>query len=219
MGNEGDDRDVTAAPPRTPRGVPLPIAAFLVILALVGGFLANRPGHPLDSSADAGFLRDMSAHHAQAVDMAMIAYDGSDESVLKTVSYDIARTQQAQIGRMQGWLVLWGLGARGTQPPMAWMAGHGHGGGGEVPDRMPGLATDEQMDALEAASGVEAEILFLELMIEHHKGGIEMARAAVDTASEDVVVDFARGMVTAQQSEIDLMNDMLVERGAEPVDD
>ncbi|MEY9213570.1 uncharacterized protein (DUF305 family) [Thermobifida halotolerans] len=217
MGNEGDVRGVTAAPPRTLWRAPLPVVVFLVVLAAAAGLLVNRSDTPLDSSADAGFLRDMSAHHAQAVEMAMIIYDESDDSRLTTVAYDMALTQQGQIGRMEGWLVAWDLPIRGAQPPMAWMAGHDHGGG-EVPDRMPGLATDEQMEELRSASGVEAEILFLELMIEHHRGGVEMAEAAVELASEEAVVSLAQGMVDAQQSEIDLMSDMLVERGAEPVD-
>nr|WP_285757460.1 DUF305 domain-containing protein [Nocardiopsis ansamitocini] len=220
MDNEGAERDAPLTAEKTRRTVPLPLTVFFVVAALVAGFVLGRPGHPLDTSADAGFLRDMSTHHAQAVDMAMIIYDETDEPRLKAVSYDIARTQQAQIGRMQGWLVQWGLTARGSQPPMTWMAGHDHGGpSGGAPDRMPGLATDEQMRSLADASGTDAEILFLELMIAHHKGGIEMAEAGADLAGDQMVVTLAGGMGTAQQSEIDLMNDMLVERGAEPVDD
>mgnify|MGYP002621626106 FL=1 len=218
LDHEDDDKPVTASLPRVVRRVPLAIVVLLVVLAATAGFLASRPHRPLDTSADAGFLRDMGAHHAQAVEMALIIYDKSEEPRLKTVAYDIALTQQAQIGRMDGWLTAWDLPLRGSQPPMAWMAGHDHGGGGRAPDRMPGLATDEQMAQLRESSGVEAEILFLQLMIEHHKGGVEMAEAAVRLASEEEVVSLAQGMIDAQQSEIDLMNEMLVARGAEPVE-
>ncbi|GAB3208129.1 DUF305 domain-containing protein [Marinactinospora thermotolerans] len=199
--------------------MPWPIAALLVVVALVAGYLTGRPTVPLDTSVDAGFLRDMTVHHTQAVDMSMTILEKTDEPMLETVAYDIARTQQSQAGRMQGWLVQWGLNARGSQPPMAWMAGHGHGGGsGEAPERMPGLATEDQLRELEEAEGVDAEIVYLRLMIVHHAGGIEMAEVAAAEADVSYVAGFARGMAEAQQSEIDLMNDLLVERGAEPVD-
>ncbi|MBE3000098.1 DUF305 domain-containing protein [Nocardiopsis sp. HNM0947] len=210
-----------AAPKGSWRSTPTWMAVTLVVLALVAGYLAGRPSHPLDTSADAGFLRDMSAHHAQAVDMSMVILDKTDDPQLHTVATDMARTQQAQIGIMQGWLMEWELPSRGPEEPMAWMAGtdHDHGGGeGEAPERMPGLATDEQLVDLDEAEGEEAEIIFLELMIDHHQGGIDMAEAEAELGSEDMVVDFAQGMVDAQQSEIDLMERMLGDRGVDPED-
>lgn len=198
-------------------GIPWWIAAALAALALAAGFLLGRPSTPLDTSADAGFLRDMSAHHAQAVDMSMIILEKTEEQRLRTAAVDIARTQQAQIGIMQGWLTQWDLNSRGSEPPMAWMEGHdhGHGGGSETPERMPGLATPEEMEELQEAEGTEAEILFLELMIEHHVGGIEMAQAAVSLGGEELVTDLAAGMARGQQAEIALMESMLAERGVE----
>ena len=221
LGNEGDARAVTGPLPWVSRRVPLPVVLFLVVLTAAATFLfTTRSDRPLDTSADVGFLRDMSAHHAQAVEMALIIYDKTEDPKLKTVAYDMAVTQQGQIGRMDGWLAAWDLPMRSNQPPMAWMAGHDHGGGGsgEVPDRMPGLATDEQMAQLREATGLEAEVLFLELMIEHHRGGVDMAEAAVRFATDEKVISLAQGMIDAQASEIDLMNEMLVERGAEPLE-
>ena len=125
----------------------------------------------------------MSVHHAQAVDLSMIILEESEDPILRAVARDIARTQQEQIGRMQGWLMQWELPARGTQPAMAWMSGHGgHGpgdadGAGTAP--MPGLVSEEEMERLRGAKGQDAEILFLRLMIDHHRGGIEMAEAEV----------------------------------------
>ena len=60
--------------------------------------------------------------------------------------------------------------------------------------------------------------MFLELMIAHHKGAVEMADAALERSTYDVVVDLSTSIVASQQAEIDLMNDMLVERGAERVE-
>ena len=200
--------------PLTQRSVPLWISVILVALALVAGFLLGRPSYPLDTGADAGFLRDMSAHHAQAVDMSMVVLDKTEDTELHTVAMDMARTQQAQIGMMQGWLAAWGLTARASEPPMSWMEGHDHGGGeGEVPEAMPGLATNEQMVELGDAEGEEAEVMFLELMIAHHLGGIEMAEAEVELGREDLVVQFAQGMVDAQTTEVENMERMLERYG------
>ena len=205
--------DGTAAPPLSQRTVPLWTTVVLVALALFGGFLLGRPSYPLDTSADAGFLRDMSAHHAQAVDMSMIILEETEDVELHTVATDMARTQQAQIGMMQGWLAAWDLDSRSPEPPMTWMEGHDHGGGEEeVPEAMPGLATSEEMVDLGEAEGVEAEIMFLELMIDHHLGGIEMAEAEVDLGNEALVTDFAQGMVDAQLSEVENMERMLESR-------
>ncbi|MDA8370827.1 MAG: DUF305 domain-containing protein [Nocardiopsaceae bacterium] len=217
-----EDAGDTAARPRQRRTVPLFTAVVLVAIALICGYLLGRPGHPIDTSADAGFLRDMSVHHAQAVDLSMIILEESEDPILRAVARDIARTQQEQIGRMQGWLMQWELPARGTQPAMAWMSGHGgHGpgdadGAGTAP--MPGLVSEEEMERLRGAKGQDAEILFLRLMIDHHRGGIEMAEAEVVLGDEPMVVEFASGMAEAQQVEIDMMRDMLEERGADPDD-
>ncbi|WP_306366707.1 DUF305 domain-containing protein [Nocardiopsis sp. CC223A] len=218
----GDDRE-EAVPGEFPEesetrplrldSVPTWAVVILVAVALLGGYLLGRPSYPLDTGADAGFLRDMSVHHNQAVDMSMILLDKTEDPELRTVATDMARTQQAQVGRMQGWLLAWGLPVRAPDEPMAWMAGHDHGGeDGGVPETMPGLATAEQLDELQAAEGVDAEVIFLELMIDHHLGGIEMAEAEVDLGREEMVVGFAQGMIDAQGAEVDLMERLLADR-------
>ncbi|RKS10718.1 uncharacterized protein (DUF305 family) [Nocardiopsis sp. Huas11] len=219
-----DEFEEATPPSPARRTVPLWITVVLVALALGAGFLVGRPSAPLDTSADAGFLRDMSSHHAQAVDMSMLILDKTEDPDLSIVATDITRTQQAQIGMMQGWLTMWELNSRGSEPPMTWMASseHDHGGTDGVPEAMPGLATPEQMAELEEAEGVEAEIRFLELMIAHHRGGIDMAEAEVELGREQTVTDFAQGMADAQLTEIDMMEGMLEDRGVsveDPADD
>jgi uncharacterized protein (DUF305 family) len=82
---------------------------------------------------------------------------------------------------------------------------------------MPGMATRQQMNTLAAADGVEAEIIFLQLMIPHHISGVDMAQAAADDAQTEMVRNLARGMAEAQDSEIRYMQELLEERGQEPV--
>lgn len=77
---------------------------------------------------------------------------------------------------------------------------------------MPGMATFEQLEELGTLTGVAAERMFLELMIAHHQGGVEMAEAVLDRTDTRVVVDLATGIVKAQQSEIELMERMLATR-------
>lgn len=189
------------------------LAAGIAVGLLLAGSLV-RADHPVEGSAEAGFARDMQAHHAQAVEMAVLVRDRSDDDELRQVALDIELTQQNQIGQMHGWLSVWGLPLAGTQTPMAWMSGHGHEAGvgdADVP-RMPGLATDEQMAALAAAEGVEAERLFLELMIPHHRGGVDMARAALDRAEQPEVRRLAQAMVDAQTAEIVVLEALLDQR-------
>lgn len=191
--------------------------AVTALVALVVGVLATllvvrATGETsvLDTGADAGFARDMQTHHRQAVEMAFLVRDRTEDPEVRTLAFDIITSQQQQAGQMYGWLVQWGLPQTGPREPMAWVGGdHGHGEGGT----MPGMATDEQLDELRAAEGVEAERIFLELMTEHHRGGVDMARAALADARTDEVLTLAGAIERAQATEIDLMERMLAERG------
>ena len=206
----------------------LAIAAVLAAVALVAASLLigrlSAPGdaEPTSASVEAGFARDMQVHHQQAVEMALIVRDATDDPDVRLLAYDIATSQSQQAGQMFGWLATWGLSQAASEPSMTWMTrptiaggeGHEHSGdSAHTPgDPMPGLATEEQMAELRDATGVEAERLFLELMIAHHQGGVEMAEAVVDRSRTKVVLDLAKSIVAAQTSEIQLMEDMLAAR-------
>ncbi len=176
----------------------------VTVLAL---YLTSRP--PGDGSAEAGFARDMMFHHAQAVEMAGILRDKSVSPEMETLATDIALTQQAQIGQMQGWLAVWGLPMTGTKPAMSWM-GHPTDG------RMPGMATPEEIEALRGAPPEEAEGRFLRLMIPHHQAAMPMAEAVLDETDRPEVRRLASAIVASQKAEIEVMRDLLEERGAKP---
>ena len=78
---------------------------------------------------------------------------------------------------------------------------------------MAGMATPAQLRELEEARGVDLDRRYLELMIAHHEGGIEMADAVLARSEVPQVRAFASGMLQTQQSEVDAMQAMLVERG------
>jgi uncharacterized protein (DUF305 family) len=206
-------------------------AASVLVLALVaaGAFAIGRLSAPVASapsttSAEAGYARDMQTHHAQAVELAMIVRDESDDPDIRLLAYDIATSQSQQAGQMFGWLAEWKLPQAESEPSMTWMTrppisggtGHDHGEGDSAHtagDPMPGLATPEQITELKSLTGVDAEKLFLELMIAHHKGGVLMSEALLDRSDERVVVSLATSIVQAQTSEIGYMQDLLAARG------
>ena len=212
-----DDPDVAAPPPSAGRGAGLGgvTVALLAVAGLLLGVLGTlvvvhgRSSAPADFGADAGFARDMQTHHAQAVQMAFLVRDRTDDEEVRTVAYDIITSQQQQAGQMYGWLVQWGLPQTGSRPPMAWVGGE-HAAAHANPDgTMPGMATPAQLAELEAASGVEAERVFLRLMIAHHAGGVAMARAAVADARTPEVRTLAEAIAASQTSEIQLLQQLL----------
>ncbi|MFI6511498.1 DUF305 domain-containing protein [Streptosporangium sp. NPDC050855] len=214
-----------AKPKRRPAlGALLGCLLVAAVLLLVMG----RTATPTDASPEAGFARDMSVHHAQAVEMSFIARDGSRDEALRRLAYDIIVTQTAQRGIFTGWLQQWGLNQSGERPAMAWMAGHGGhggtgggggGGGGAVtpgaPATMPGMASQDELTRLRAATGKDQEVLFLQLMIRHHEGGVQMGRGLLKLSDRDEVATMARHIVNGQTGEIELMTDMLRQRGAQ----
>lgn len=191
--------------------------ASLVLGVVLGTLLLGDEPTPSDSSAEAGFARDMSVHHEQAVQLAFMVRDRTDDAEIRAMAYDIINTQRAQIGMFSGWLQQWGLPITSTAPPMGWTdSPHGMGGMGTMQvdsyDDMPGMASDADIERLQQAKGVEAERIFLELMIDHHKGGVAMAEAVEPLTDRPEVDYLASTIVQSQESEISAMQQMLADR-------
>ena len=184
------------------------VVAALVLGALAGVMLVRPQQTPSDSSAEAGFARDMSVHHAQAVDMAFSVYQTTHNAQIKNLAYDIINTQRAQIGMFSGWLQQWELPQTTVRPPMQW-ADHGHGESMTTYEDMPGMASDFQMAQLASLHGRPADRLFLTLMIEHHKGGVAMAESILPLTDRAEVQRLAQTIVDGQQAEIVNMQEML----------
>lgn len=100
---------------------PTLLAALLAIVALALAVFAVvtlvRDHPPGDDSVDAGFARDMAVQHAQAVEMAIVVSQRTDDPIIRTIATDVALTQQAQIGTMTGWLDASGPSTTGDVPP------------------------------------------------------------------------------------------------------
>lgn len=181
----------------------------VAVLAMIAGVAVGLlwPDHPGDTSAEAGFSRDMSAHHAQAVEMAELIRPRTEDPELRLLATDIALTQQAQIGRVSGWLDAWNLSPTSPEPPMTWM-----GMGGMA---MPGMASRADVNALGELPVADAEEAFLRLMIRHHTGGVAMAQAILERSGEPDVRRLAEAIVTGQRAETEAMQALLEARGLE----
>ena len=193
--------------PRDAGPLILLLAAAAVLFAALALWLYLTNAEPGEGSAEAGFARDMSVHHAQAVEMAEIVRDKTQSEEIRLLAADMALTQQGQIGRMQGWLDSWNLPATGAEPAMSWM---GH----PTESRMPGMASPEEIERLQNAPPAEADRLFFQLMIPHHQAAVPMAEAAMERTDRPEVENLAGAIAATQEGEIRTMKEMLEERGA-----
>lgn len=189
--------------------VALTALAALIALALTacasdGGSTAamdhgdhgDRPQAAAANDADIAFTAGMIPHHEQAIEMSdiVLGKDGIDPRVGE-LAERIKAAQGPEIDRLQGWLRDWG----------AEHAGHGgdHAGHGD------GMMTEEDLAALRDASGADASRLFLEQMIAHHEGAVQMAETQIAEGGNADAIALAREIASAQAAEIQQMRDLL----------
>lgn len=146
------------------------------------------------NEADVMFASMMIVHHEQAVEMSdiVLAKEGVDPRVAD-LAERITAAQGPEIEQLQGWLEEWG-----AEPGDPGAMDHGDG-----------MMSDDDLAALEAAAGPEASRLFLEQMIVHHEGAVEMAEAQIADGENADAVALAQDIVDAQTAEIAEMTDIL----------
>jgi uncharacterized protein (DUF305 family) len=197
---------------------------IIVLLGLAGllaacastqraGVYATPPGlgqFPY-TDADVEFMSGMIAHHAQAVVMAGWAPTHGARRDVAVLCERIVVAQRDEIAMMQTW-----LRDRGLEVPDATSTRHKMKMNGVVHEMlMPGMLTDEEMAALDKARGPEFDRLFLEGMIKHHQGAIDMVDVlfkAYGAAQDEMVFRFASDVYADQGIEIARMQEMLGER-------
>jgi uncharacterized protein (DUF305 family) len=168
---------------------------------------AQPEATPSDSSsgefnaADVEFSKAMIVHHGQAIEMAELALEGaSGESASVVAIADAVKdAQQPEIELIAGWLQDWG------EPTQMTVSHDDH------PVSMDGMLSDEQMEALDAASGAAFDSLWLEAMIEHHTGAVEMAETVQADGVNDDVATLAEQIILNQSAEITEMEKLLAE--------
>ena len=210
---EADVASDAGARRNPPLAVPLLAAVILAIAsAFLGGAVVSWwDDNPRPGAVDIGFYDDMTVHHQQAIQMARIYQQHGDDADMISRANEIDFDQAGDIRVMQNALVEWGESGS-PDIAMEWM------GESTSPDEMPGLATPEEIAALEQARGVELDDQFTRLMINHHAGGVHMAEFAAESAKLGDVRDFAEQMALNQQREIEELNNARIARGLEPVE-
>jgi uncharacterized protein (DUF305 family) len=191
----------------------LVLGVALIFLGAAIGYVAfGRTSVPSESSVDVGFLQDMRYHHDQAVSMALLMRQkpaADQDPTLRAIAGEILLGQQLENGSMVQILADWGRPeANESGTGMAWM-------GLAVPiDRMPGMASADEMQQLAQAQGHDADVRFAKLMVAHHQGGIHMAEYAAQHAKDSRVRTLAAAMASSQTSEIGELNQALTRLGA-----
>lgn len=150
------------------------------------------------NAADVMFAQMMLPHHEQAIEMsdAVLAKEGIGPELVD-LAEQIKAAQGPEIDTLSGWLADWGA------DPEA---------GADMGHDMAGMMSAEDLQALEDATGADAERLFLEQMVAHHEGAVEMAQAEVSGGQHVGAVEMAQAVVDSQTAEIQQMRDLLASR-------
>ncbi|NNE37120.1 MAG: DUF305 domain-containing protein, partial [Gammaproteobacteria bacterium] len=161
------------------------------------------------SPDDVMFMQDMIPHHHQAILMAELVADRTNNPVLVDLAGRINGSQQDEIEFMQTWLRERG---EDVPDPTAHDAMH-------TEHKMAGMATPEQMAELADSEGTDFDRLFLELMITHHEGAVTMVEELHDqpgSAYDPVLYEFTSDIDNDQTAEVERMNSMLIGLSSDP---
>ena len=156
-----------------------------------GGMMGNNQSTSDFSGTEIMFAQMMIPHHQQAVDMSTLAETRSTNPEVLALAKQIKDAQAPEIKQMTAWIESSGAGMD---------MGHDMG--------MGGMLTDEQMTALGNAQGAEFDKLYLEGMIGHHQGALQMA-SMIENSDNAEAKQLAANIISSQSAEIDKMKKML----------
>jgi len=173
---------------------------------------ASSPARSFND-ADVMFAQQMIPHHEQAIEMAQMAPSHTQNPKVRALAAKIEAAQAPEIKTMTGWLHAWGKpvpsampGMMSTMPGMMGSPTPGMGGAA-----VPGMMSPQDMSQLAAAHGAQFDRLFLQMMIRHHQGAVEMARTEQAQGVNPAATKLARQIETSQTAQIALMQHMLKE--------
>ena len=155
-------------------------------------------GQPAGYNADdVAFATDMIPHHQQAVELSAMVPDRSTNAELIALAQQVSAEQQPEINVMKVFLVQW------NENPDTSSGHEGHG------NTMAGMVDEATMAKLKSLTGAEFNKLWLESMISHHQGAIEMAKAEIANGDNVDAKALAKNIVTTQEAEMGQMKQML----------
>lgn len=207
------------------------VLGALLVAALVALAVVALPGpRPGERSPEVGFSRDMIVHHEQAITMAFLVMDASDDPDVHTLAVDMIKSQAEQQGMFLAWLQTNGVPSTSDVALMSWM----HEGTGDHHTQMEpppttgtlteqneaamaamGMASQDELIELGSLEGRDAEVMFLQLMMRHHEGGVVMAEDFVALSEDPALRPVADAVITSQNRELSIMTTLLRERGVD----
>lgn len=146
------------------------------------------------SANDLMFADMMIPHHQQAVEMSDLALKYSTNPDVIALAEEIKAAQAPEIDQMQKWK------DSDTSSGHGMMDHSDHG--------MMGMLSDEEFAALQKSRGTAFDKLFLEGMIKHHEGAIDMAEMVVDSANSEAAA-LGKAIIDSQTAEIKEMKTLL----------
>ena len=188
---------------RTGKFLATAAAATLLMASLTacaaGTTEMGHDDHMSDSAA-AGFSGDdimfaqmMIPHHQQAVDMGTLAETRATNPEVKAIAAQIKAEQAPEIEQMKKWL---------TDPATSSHMGHSMG--------MDGMLSEAEMTTLENATGAEFDRLFVQGMIAHHEGAIEMAQMILNSKNAEAKA-LGEAIVSSQTAEVVILKQLLAQ--------
>jgi uncharacterized protein (DUF305 family) len=193
---------VTGTRPSPHRG----FTRFWAGLAVVGVLslgclsLASQLGHDLPHAGglhdfDRNYMANMSAHHAQGMQLAEMAAERASDPQLAAIARLMVATQASEIEIFRKWYRSWFDSELPEPTP-------------EQHATMPGMISSQHMDELALLSGPAFDARFREIMQSHHSGAISMADEALHMAGDPRLRIMAHGIRHQQQGEINLMHEV-----------
>jgi uncharacterized protein (DUF305 family) len=167
------------------------------------------------NDADVEFASDMIQHHAQALSMVDLTIKRDLDPEVQQLAEDIRAAQGPEVETLSDWLAEWGEDVPETLRDHV-NAGHdnddmsGDMGGMEESDSdMPGMMSSDDLQALEEAPDADFQTMWLDMMIEHHEGAVEMSETEVQDGQYKPAVDLANSIISSQTEQVGTMQRML----------
>jgi uncharacterized protein (DUF305 family) len=169
----------------------------------------TAPNGDVFNDADVIFATDMIPHHAQAIEMVTLSDTRMLDPEVKQLADNIRAAQSPEVETMVDWLTAWGEEIPETSLDHA-NAGHDMD---DMPSMessdMPGMMSDDDLEELAGASDADFQDMWLEMMMEHHQGAVEMAKTEQAEGKYSDAVSLAESIETAQLAEIEQIKQLL----------
>lgn len=153
---------------------------------------------PKDEAFDLRFIDAMVPHHEGAVNMAQTALQKSKRTEIQQLAQSIIAAQDQEISQMQEWRKAWYPTM--SETPMMYDAGMGH-----MMPMSDEMRTNMMMSGDLGAADNQFDLRFIDAMIPHHQGAIDMANQALEKSDRPEIKQLAQAIISSQQTEIDQM--------------